>query len=77
MTPEDRILQAVTSADPLHALRDIARSMLDEGTPRDDVLAVFDAVRLRLRAEGRDSCEDAVTDVMDFLAGWCSPHMKF
>jgi hypothetical protein len=29
-----------------------------------------------LRQADREADEDAITDVMDFLVGWCSPHMK-
>jgi hypothetical protein len=29
-----------------------------------------------LRQAGREADEDMVMDVMDFLMGWCSPHMK-
>jgi hypothetical protein len=29
-----------------------------------------------LREAGREKDEDAVMDVMDFLVGWCSPHMR-
>jgi hypothetical protein len=29
-----------------------------------------------LRQDGRETDEDAVMDVFDFLTGWCSPHMR-
>jgi hypothetical protein len=34
------------------------------------------ALRGHLRDAGRDADEDMVLEVMDFLAGWSSPHMK-
>jgi hypothetical protein len=33
-------------------------------------------MRYLLRQLGRETEEDPVMDVMDFLVGWCSPHMK-
>jgi hypothetical protein len=33
-------------------------------------------VRLRTRADYRDSDEDAVLDVMDSLTGWCHPDAR-
>lgn len=29
---------------------------------------------LHLRGSEREADEDKVTDVMDFIVGWCSPH---
>jgi hypothetical protein len=50
--------------------------MLRTGRTHDEVLADFEAVRSQLRDAGRKADEDAVVDVMDFIVGWCSPHMK-
>jgi hypothetical protein len=32
--------------------------------------------RQQLRQAASEAEEDAAMDVMDFLVGWCSPHMK-
>jgi len=73
----DRVMQeALQSPDPVGALRALAERLLAEGEPPPSVLATFEQARQTLRAENRERDEDAVMDVMDFLVGWCSPHMK-
>ncbi|HVA47411.1 MAG TPA: hypothetical protein VNH11_13660 [Pirellulales bacterium] len=50
--------------------------MQRDGQQRDSILGFFDKNRQALREAGRDSDEDVVLEVMDFLVGWCSPHMS-
>jgi len=57
-------------------LRDFAREVLAEGYPRERLIEDFNHVHAELRQEGREEREDAVMEVMDFLYGWCSSHMK-
>jgi hypothetical protein len=68
--------QALASSDRVSELRRLAQRLLDEGTQPDAILKRFDQVRQSLREAAREDDEDAVMDVMDFLTGWCSPHMK-
>lgn len=68
--------QALTSCDRVGELRKIAQRLLDEGIHSDAVLHEFEQVRRMLRAADREEDEDAVMDVMDFLMGWCSPHLR-
>lgn len=61
----------------LFTIRGYAAALLDTGYPRDELYG--DLVRARDVLETRaapDEAEDAVVDVADFLAGFCSPHMK-
>jgi hypothetical protein len=67
---------ALHSADPVKQLRELAIERLKKGQAREVVLADFEQVRQQLRAANREKDEDVVMDVMDFLSGWCSPHMK-
>ncbi len=67
---------ALRSARPLDKLRLVAQEFLSIGTPREQVFDLFDHTRLELRKAGREADEDAVADVMDFIDGWCSPHMR-
>jgi hypothetical protein len=73
---DQRIEDALRSSGPVHNLRSLARQLLADGQPREAVLALFERARQQLRQAGRETEEDAVMDVMDFLVGWCSPHMK-
>ncbi len=57
-------------------LRDVARDALAQGYDKNALIEDFERVRARLDEGGEEECEDAVMEVMDFLYGWCSPHMK-
>lgn len=76
MKLEDTFEQALASADSFAQLRSLAERLLAEGHSREDVLERFEAVRRQLREAGREAEEDALTDVMDCLVGWCGPHAK-
>lgn len=76
MAVDMRFEQALHSPDRVGALRRLAQSLLDEGNPPAALRAQFEQVRQELRNAAREEDEDAVMDVMDFLIGWCSPHMK-
>lgn len=59
------------------ALRELAGELLRSGVPRDAVYQELEALRPLLAQEwGMEDAEDQVLDVMDYVAGWCSPHMK-
>jgi hypothetical protein len=73
---DPRIEQALQSREPVPALREFATRLFAAGHSREAILDLFERSRQLLRDASRDSDEDAVTDVMDFLVGWCSPHLK-
>ena len=71
--PLERYRTALESADPLVALRNtVAREL--QSADRGQVLRDLETLRTALRHDGRD--EDTVLDVMDFVTGWSSPHMR-
>jgi hypothetical protein len=57
-------------------LRDFAREKLAQGYSREQLLEDFEYVREELRERNDEAREDAVMEVMDFLYGWSSSHMK-
>jgi hypothetical protein len=73
---DDDFERALRSAEPITQLRALALRLSSQGYDRDALTAVFEDARQRLRADDRESDEDAVVDVMDFIVGWCSPRMK-
>jgi hypothetical protein len=73
---DHRIEHALRSTEPVNELRALVLSMMAEGQSQDAILQVFEDARQELRQAGREADEDVVTDVMEFLVGWCSPHMK-
>jgi hypothetical protein len=66
---------AVHSAAPLAELRSLVRQELEASVPPEQVLEKLEALRSRLPAD-EEAEEDVVLDVMDFVTGWCSPHMR-
>ena len=73
---DQRIQQALTSSAPVIELRNVVGHLLAEGQTREAILELLERARQQLRQANRETDEDAVMDVMDFLVGWCSPHMK-
>jgi hypothetical protein len=73
---DHRIERALRSTEPVNELRALVLSLRAEGQSQDAILQLFEGARQELRQMNCDADEDAVTDVMDFLVGWCSPHMK-
>ena len=76
---EQRLYELINTTPParlMFPLRDFAREVVAEGYPREQLIEDFNHVRAELRQEGREEQEDAVMEVMDFLYGWSSSHMK-
>jgi hypothetical protein len=68
-------VQALKSAQPLTSMREIvADELARRDGDREGVLSDLEDLRAMARRDGLD--EDAVLDLMDFVSGWCSPHMK-
>jgi hypothetical protein len=67
---------ALASEDPLESLRRAVARELDAGVPRTLLTAQLEELRADLRRSGREDDEDVVLEVMDFLTGWSSPHMR-
>jgi hypothetical protein len=70
-------LEAVlNSPEPRARLREWVIEKSSKGTEKASILKLLEDTRIALRESGRDEEEDIVLDVMDFVVGWCSPHMK-
>lgn len=75
MGVDNRVEEALASASAVEQLRSLAISLQREGQSQTSIVEFFDQNRQVLRDAGREADEDAVLEVMDFLVGWCSPHM--
>ena len=73
---DNRIEQALRSSEPVKELRDLVRHLLADGQKRESTVVLLESTRQQLRQAGRETDEDVVMDVLDFVVGWCSPHMK-
>lgn len=61
----------------LLTIRGYAAALLDTGYPRDTLYEDFERARSVLSGRGApEEAEDTVLDVMDFLVGFSSSHMK-
>ena len=67
--------EALAAPEPTLALREAVVRARTAGAERDAVERQLRALRGHLQRAGRDADEDVVLEVMDFLAGWSSPHM--
>jgi len=67
---------ALASERPLESLRRAVARELEAGVPRERILAQLEELRGDLRRSGREEADDVVLEVMDFLTGWSSPHMR-
>jgi hypothetical protein len=76
MPLEPRIEEALKDSFPLERLRALALHWKGQGKNQAEMLSLFEQARCQLRDAGRDRDEDIVLEVMDFLIGWCSPHLK-
>jgi hypothetical protein len=54
----------------------VAEELRNDPDSREELLEALERIRLDLREEGRSDIEDIVLDVMDFVTGWSSPHMR-
>jgi len=76
MPVDDLFEQALHTKEPVQELRALALRLSARGYDKKALIESFESVRQRLRQEDREADEDAVMEVLDFLTGWCSPHMR-
>jgi hypothetical protein len=76
MPLEECFEEALLSTEPLRELRSLALSLSSQGQDKTAILAKFAEALQQLREANRESDENVVMDVMDCLAGWCSPEMR-
>jgi hypothetical protein len=76
MPIDPRIEAALKGPEPLSQLRALVRALQAQQHDQSAILALFESARAQLREAGREAEEDTLLEVMDFLVGWCSPHMS-
>src|SRR4051812_46057162 len=76
MPLDPRLQDALTGPAPLDQLRALVRRLQAQGEDQPRILELFESARRHLRASGRDAEEDTLMEAMDFLVGWCSPHVS-
>jgi hypothetical protein len=76
MSLDPRVQDALSSSDPLNRLRSLVGTLQAHGLGQSAILEMFEETRRQLREAGRENDEEVILEVMDFLVGWCSPHMS-
>jgi hypothetical protein len=76
MTLDPRVEQALKGPEPISLLCSLATALQASGQDQASIMEFFETNRRSLREQGLDAEEDAVMAVMDFLVGWCSPHVS-
>jgi hypothetical protein len=74
---EDHFEKALRSPDPVASLRALVLDFSAKGHRKARIIELFEERLAYLQKfPEREADADAVRDVLDFLLGWCSPHMK-
>ncbi|HEV3144682.1 MAG TPA: hypothetical protein VGZ47_12405 [Gemmataceae bacterium] len=76
MAIDKRIESALGSDEPLNRLRALVRDLQAERLGHQAIQTLFEKAASELRLAGRGRDEDVILEVLDFLVGWCSPHMS-
>lgn len=69
----EAILQGENSDKDLY---EMVKQLIAECHPKEVLLKQFEELHLDLMPAGKEKEDDIILDIMDYLAGWCSPHMK-
>jgi hypothetical protein len=65
--------EAIRSGSPLEEIVALLRCYRAQGVTRDEVYSFLDSLRSTAPDEATD---DRILEVADFVAGFCSPHMR-
>ena len=76
MQPDDSFQNALRSPSPVEALRSLVHDLSAEGWRKAEIVRLFERHLERLRDAGQEAQEEIVHEVLDYLTGWCNPHMR-
>jgi len=69
---KSQIVSALVENKPIQSLHEVLVSFRDSGGTKDDAYTSLN----ELREEFQGESEDKILELMDFVTGSCSPHMK-
>lgn len=64
--------EVINRSNTINEIRDAIILAIEQGTSKENLLKALE----KLRETVDDTQEDTILDVMDFLTGWSSPHMR-
>ena len=76
MNDLEALKQSFKSKQGSLASRAIAVALIVGGVSKDSLMDDLEGLRKEFRALGDGDAEDIVLEVMDYVSGWCSPHMR-
>ena len=76
MDQVDFLRECVIENQGVSKFRLIVGDLIAGGADREQLLSDLERIRAEFRSVGRDVIEDRVMEIMDFVVGWCGPHMK-
>jgi hypothetical protein len=68
--------EAIDQSWSLNDVRDLLSDWILEGVTQDDLRNALRGLRADLQANGLESEEDRLLEVLDIVEGWCSPHLR-
>jgi len=73
---QKQLQKALARSDAEEALAQIVLAWKASGMKQQAILDEFEEYRRVLRERDEEEKEDRLMDVMDRIAGWCSPHTQ-
>jgi hypothetical protein len=68
--------EAIYSSNPHIELIETVKALVSQGVLRQDILDIFEVIRIDLQKRDLEELEDMVLEVMDLLVGWCNPDYR-
>jgi hypothetical protein len=78
MSSTERLQAALKAPDSVRALRNVVFELTAEGCTKREIAALLEKLLLDMREQPdhHDSDEDAVSEVLDGLGGWCQAEAR-
>ncbi len=67
------LLSTVLKQEGLESLRSVVKLFYGEGLNEKEVLQILEEYLQKLKQKKNETDEDRIREVMDFVAGFCSP----
>jgi hypothetical protein len=72
----NRLDESLKSANPNQELLKLVEEFRNQGWSQLDIYDVFESYIFSLDDLGREAESEIITEVIERIYGWCSPHLK-
>jgi hypothetical protein len=73
---KEKLLFVIESENSQDELIKLLKNLISEGFSNEAIIEILEDIRVYLQKKDLEELEDKVLEAMDYLTGWCSPHMK-